>query len=469
MFNKKYFLGLLLSALSTIAISLPVFAGMERDLSEALAEKRYIFSGKLSDIQTVQDGKKWTFDMDGKEYFIEKGRPNEICPNGDCKSWKNFVAKLTTGINAKVNLDFASKLVLDDNDYTVFTKKAKHEKVKHSQKKESKKKEKTLTLAQTELLNAVKMADFITITNLLENKDTSKYRSKQLINGLLNCVWDKDYNIKMAVLYVIGLLSKDKKLDKYVYNVCGEACDEANYRYRTRPIFSGHCLSAIRQYGMYDVANGVRKGFVVATRMPGDDANAIYRRTMDEDFFIISGNGEFWTKDAEKETGPFKVAAGDFILNPKGMHIQFRNIGDSPLRMIVTTNPPYDTVVVKWPEDEHKEIHEVIGFWRFDKTYNEIAEKIKKLGLEDKNVVKGILEDKDAPLLDRCYSAKLFTNDFIDSKLKIANNPNENWALRVAVIESLYGNKSKPVIENLMALKDKTSGFVNKAILDFFK
>jgi mannose-6-phosphate isomerase-like protein (cupin superfamily) len=457
MWNKNFVIIALLSCFGSV-----LFASIESELTESLQKKSYLFPGALSTVQaipvqTTPEGREWTCESAGKQYFIQKGRPDILgIP------WKNFVAKVTIGENAKIGLAADDCLVVDDNaDYTVFTKSAR----------QKTKRAKVVTPAQSELLEAVQRADCITIVNALEHTDAKKYRNKEFIDHVLRFVWDRDYDIKAAASYVLGLLSKDKKLDAYVYRVWSEAIDEQNYQYRTKPMFAGSCLVTIKQYGVYEVAENVKKGFDVAVRMSEHNkgAMAIFRRTMDEEFFVVSGEGEFWTKDAEQERGPFRVSAGDYIASPANTHTQFRNVGDAPLKMIVITNPPFDDVIKVFPQDAVKEIHAAIGVWQFDEAINEISKKISDIGAEDKNAVRAILANQDAPYLERYYAAKLFVNDFIAEKLAIANNPAEHWALRVAVIKALANNKSGEVVQALKNLEKRTTGFVHKAIVQALK
>ncbi|MFC1841959.1 cupin domain-containing protein [Candidatus Dependentiae bacterium] len=407
MITKKHSLQLLVSSMFFCSY---VFAVTESSLFDAITAKKYLFPGEISPVSTGQNKNTWTFTAGKKTYVIVKGRPDKVC-----KAWKHFAAKINVG----------------KEDLTVLTQ--------STEKAETKKTE--FNSAQSKLLQAIKNADLKTIAALLKNKDTAKFRSNTCIHQLLNYAWNKNHRIKTATSFALGLLSQDKKLDPYIYRVWSEAADEKNYDYLIKgydATLSPHCSSYITLLGIYNVAENIKKGFVIASCLPKATSRSVFRRTMDEDFFIISGKGEFWLADEKEEVGPFKVSAGDSLLNPKHMHIQFKNNTDHPLKMVVTTNPPFAEVVKKYPEDEKKEIHESIGYWKLEDRYKKVENEIKNIALEKngKNKLQKILQNPDTPFLKRLYTIKLFPKKFIETKRNILKNQNENWALRKAIRKS---------------------------------
>ena len=312
MFNRKYFLKL---CIAVVMVSSSAFAVEIGELYDALIQKK-LFNSAISEVAVV-DKDIWRFKVGGEKYTIQKGRPDNLW--GTVKSfleWERFVGKIT----------------VKKQDYTVF---------KHDVK--SKWDGTCLNYTEIRLWDDVRRFRFERIEKCLESKKIIKCMSKRMVDCLLEYVWNKDYQVKAAASFALALLGKYKKLDDYVYRAWSAAVGEENYTYHSKPLWSEHCSSYIRQLGMYEVAKGKKKGFVIATCLPNSIANAVFRRTISEEFFIISGEGEFWKKDAKTEVGPLKVRSGDFVSNPKNMHIQFRNTGDKPLKMLVTTDPPFDT------------------------------------------------------------------------------------------------------------------------------
>ena len=73
---------------------------------------------------------------------------------------------------------------------------------------------------------------------------------------------------------------------------------------------------------------------------PGETATAVAHRTVEEIWFFLSGCGEMWRKqDQREEVVP--VHAGVCITIPLGTHFQFRAFGQEPLTAIGVTVPPW--------------------------------------------------------------------------------------------------------------------------------
>ena len=92
---------------------------------------------------------------------------------------------------------------------------------------------------------------------------------------------------------------------------------------------------------------GARPGgtFVHCTLPPGATSLAVRHRTVEEIWYVLSGEGEVWRSfEGAEEVTP--VSTGTALTIPLGTHFQFRTLGDEPLRIVLTTMPP-------WPgEDE---------------------------------------------------------------------------------------------------------------------
>jgi mannose-6-phosphate isomerase-like protein (cupin superfamily) len=78
---------------------------------------------------------------------------------------------------------------------------------------------------------------------------------------------------------------------------------------------------------------------------PGQTSKAMTHRTVEEVWFVLSGRGEMWRKQAEREE-IVPLDHGVCLTIPLGTHFQFRSFGYEPLAAIGVTMPP-------WPgEDE---------------------------------------------------------------------------------------------------------------------
>jgi mannose-6-phosphate isomerase-like protein (cupin superfamily) len=85
---------------------------------------------------------------------------------------------------------------------------------------------------------------------------------------------------------------------------------------------------------------------------PGRVSAAITHRTVDEIWYVLSGRGEMWRRqDSHDET--VALEPGVCLTIPQGTHFQFRALGDTPLRVLGVTMPPWpgadEAVVVNGP------------------------------------------------------------------------------------------------------------------------
>ena len=85
----------------------------------------------------------------------------------------------------------------------------------------------------------------------------------------------------------------------------------------------------------------------------GRTSSPVAHRQVEEIWYVVSGEGEVWRKNAApKETVP--VCAGSSLTIPPRTPFQFRNTGDSPLCILIVTMPP-------WPGP--KEAEKAEGVW----------------------------------------------------------------------------------------------------------
>ena len=86
---------------------------------------------------------------------------------------------------------------------------------------------------------------------------------------------------------------------------------------------------------------------------PGQTSRAVAHRTVDEIWYVLSGQGEMWRKLGDQED-VISVAAGVCLTLPCGTHFQFRCLGREALAALGVTMPP-------WPGPN--EAYAVPGKW----------------------------------------------------------------------------------------------------------
>ena len=73
---------------------------------------------------------------------------------------------------------------------------------------------------------------------------------------------------------------------------------------------------------------------------PGAISRAVRHKSVEELWFIIEGNGQFWRK-IDGECTIVKIAKGTSLNIPKNVDFQFRNDGTMNLEAIIVTIPPW--------------------------------------------------------------------------------------------------------------------------------
>jgi mannose-6-phosphate isomerase-like protein (cupin superfamily) len=86
---------------------------------------------------------------------------------------------------------------------------------------------------------------------------------------------------------------------------------------------------------------------------PGRTSKAVAHRTVEEIWFFLSGRGEMWRKQGNREE-VVPVDPGVCLTIPLGTQFQFRSFGYEPLAAVGITMPP-------WPGAG--EAYEVAGKW----------------------------------------------------------------------------------------------------------
>ncbi len=86
---------------------------------------------------------------------------------------------------------------------------------------------------------------------------------------------------------------------------------------------------------------------------PGQTSKAVTHRTVKEIWFVLSGRGEMWRKQADREE-IVRIEPGVCLTIPLKTHFQFRSADDVPLTAVAITMPP-------WPGEDEATI--VPGKW----------------------------------------------------------------------------------------------------------
>ena len=101
---------------------------------------------------------------------------------------------------------------------------------------------------------------------------------------------------------------------------------------------------------LHDLSGG---GLSHCTLQAGQVSVAVTHRTIEETLFFIAGQGLVWRKQCHREEA-VKVEDGVSLTIHRGTHFQFRNTGDVPLELLISTMPP-------WPDAN--EAVRVAGIW----------------------------------------------------------------------------------------------------------
>jgi mannose-6-phosphate isomerase-like protein (cupin superfamily) len=96
-----------------------------------------------------------------------------------------------------------------------------------------------------------------------------------------------------------------------------------------------------------------RGGLAVFSLPPGAVSKAVAHHTVEEVWYVISGQGRMWRRLGEEEA--VELSPGVSLTIPTGTRFQFRCDGPEPLTAIGATMPP-------WPGD--REAYGVEGNWQ---------------------------------------------------------------------------------------------------------
>ncbi|HEU5147988.1 MAG TPA: cupin domain-containing protein [Chryseosolibacter sp.] len=91
-------------------------------------------------------------------------------------------------------------------------------------------------------------------------------------------------------------------------------------------------------------------GVCHCTLPPGLTSTAVKHKTVEEIWYVLSGEGEMWRKNNEQEE-VIRMKHGTCLSIPLETSFQFRNTGEVNLTLLITTMPPWpgkdEAVVVK--------------------------------------------------------------------------------------------------------------------------
>lgn len=94
-------------------------------------------------------------------------------------------------------------------------------------------------------------------------------------------------------------------------------------------------------------------GLCHCTLPVGKTSSPVAHRQVEEIWYVVSGEGEVWRKNAAAEE-IVRVVAGTSLTIPPSTAFQFRNTGGSPLCILIATMPP-------WPGPQEAE--RAVGVW----------------------------------------------------------------------------------------------------------
>lgn len=92
------------------------------------------------------------------------------------------------------------------------------------------------------------------------------------------------------------------------------------------------------------IMDGSTGNMIHSTVPPGQINRAAVHETVSEFWYILDGAGEIWRKDTADERIT-ALTPGVSVDIPVGTTFQYRNVGETPLKFICITMPP-------WPGDD---------------------------------------------------------------------------------------------------------------------
>jgi mannose-6-phosphate isomerase-like protein (cupin superfamily) len=86
---------------------------------------------------------------------------------------------------------------------------------------------------------------------------------------------------------------------------------------------------------------GLKGGGMAHFELPaGTTARAVTHRTVEEIWYVLTGSGEMWRRQAAKEE-IVRLVPGVCVTIPLGTEFQFRSSANEPLSVVAITMPPW--------------------------------------------------------------------------------------------------------------------------------
>lgn len=136
-------------------------------------------------------------------------------------------------------------------------------------------------------------------------------------------------------------IGKKETLPKSIFETWKRAALDESLSYEHTGTADCCKLTEIKVMGNH---NGKEATYAISSA--GAQSIPVRRDVLDEEYFVISGNGAVWIKTNDNEQ-VISVQQGSHVIIPKGANTQFKNFGDDKFIFLVITSPPYEQLVAK--------------------------------------------------------------------------------------------------------------------------
>jgi mannose-6-phosphate isomerase-like protein (cupin superfamily) len=92
----------------------------------------------------------------------------------------------------------------------------------------------------------------------------------------------------------------------------------------------------------FRVVDGARASLVEVVLRSGRTTRAVHHQTVEEVWYFLAGSGEVWLRSPDAAASETRsVVTDDVVVIPTGWDFQFRALGDTALRFLCVTVPPW--------------------------------------------------------------------------------------------------------------------------------
>ena len=151
----------------------------------------------------------------------------------------------------------------------------------------------------------------------------------------------KDSSKRAIASITLMYIARKEKLPQSVFETWKKAALEKKLSYEHIGVADCCKLTEIKVMGNH---NGKEATYAVSG--VGAQSIPVRRDVLDEEYFVLSGNGAVWVKTNNKEQVVL-IQQGSHVVIPKGASTQFKNFGDDKLVFLVVTSPPYEELAAK--------------------------------------------------------------------------------------------------------------------------